>query len=143
MSGRHPYRHRHRHRQRGASLIVAVFLIVVLAGIGAFAVRLTLMQQQTVNSALLASQAFHAAKSGVAWAAHRALNGGWCASSSLSLTEAGAAGFDVDVVCVQSTHIEGGSTIEVYTIDVLAQSGNYGEPDYVSRRLQAKIVDES
>lgn len=130
-------------RQRGASLIVAVFLIVVLAALGAFAVRLTLMQQQTVNSALLASQAFHAAKSGVAWGAHRALNGGWCASSSFSLTEAGTAGFDVDVVCVQSTHIEGGLTIDVYTIDVLAQSGNYGEPDYVSRRLQAKIMDES
>lgn len=65
-----------RHSQRGASLIVAVFLLVVLAGLGAFAVRLTLMQQQTVNSALLASQAFHAAKSGISWAAHRALNGG-------------------------------------------------------------------
>jgi hypothetical protein len=59
------------------------------------------------------------------------------------LTEAGTAGFDVDVVCVQSTHVEGGSTIDVYTIDVLVESGNYGEPDYVSRRLQAKIMDES
>lgn len=135
--------HGNRHLQRGASLIVAVFLLVVLAGLGAFAVRLTLMQQQTVNSALLASQAFHAARSGVAWAAHRALNGGWCASSSFALTEAGAAGFDIDVVCVQSTHVEGGATIDVYTIDVLAETGNYGEPDYVSRRLQAKIMDES
>jgi MSHA biogenesis protein MshP len=134
---------RSRQLQRGASLIVAVFLLVVLAGLGAFAVRLSLMQQQTVNSALLASQAFHAARSGVAWAAHRALNGGWCASSSFSLTEAGAAGFDIDVVCVQSTHVEGGSTIDVYTIDVLAQSGSYGAPDYVSRRLQAKIMNES
>lgn len=137
------HQHRNRHRQRGASLIVAVFLLVVLAGLGAFAVRLTSMQQQTVNSALLAAQAFHAARSGVAWAAHRALNGGWCASSSFSLTEAGAAGFDVDVVCVRSSHTEGGSTIEVYTIDVMAQSGNYGEPDYVSRRMQAKFMNES
>lgn len=134
---------RNRRRQRGTSLIVAVFLLVVLAGLGAFAVRLTLMQQQTVNSALLASQAFHAAKSGISWAAHRALNGGWCASTSLSLTEAGAAGFSVDVACSQSTHVEGGITIDVFTINVLAESGNYGEPDYVSRRLQAKIMDES
>jgi MSHA biogenesis protein MshP len=133
----------HRHRQRGASLIVAVFLLVVLAGLGAFAVRLTLMQQQTVNSGLLASQAFHAARSGVAWASHRALTGGWCAASSFSLTEAGTAGFDVDVVCTRSTHVEGGTTIDVYTIDVLARSGNYGQADFVSRRLQTKIMDES
>lgn len=129
--------------QRGASLIVAVFLLVVLAGIGAFAVRLTQMQQQTVNSGLLASQAFHAAKSGISWASHRALNGGWCATASLSLTEAGTSGFAVDVSCVQSTHIEGGTTVDVYTISVLAESGNYGEADYVSRRLQAKIMDQS
>lgn len=129
--------------QRGASLIVAVFLLVVLAGLGAFTVRLTLMQQQTVNSALLASQAFHAAKSGISWAAHRATNGGWCAATSLALTEAGTAGFSVDVSCAQSTHVEGGATIDVYIITVLAQSGSYGEADYVSRRLQSKIMDES
>jgi len=135
--------HGNRASQRGASLIVAVFLLVVLAGLGAFTVRMTLMQQQTVNSALLASQAFHVAKSGISWASHRALNGGWCATSSLSLTEAGTAGFDVDVSCTQTTHVEGGATIDVYIIDVLAQSGSYGEADYVSRRLQAKIMDES
>jgi MSHA biogenesis protein MshP len=132
-----------RHRQRGASLIVAVFLLVVLAGLGAFAVRLTLMQQQTVNSALLASQAFHAARSGVSWAAHRALNGGWCGATSLTLTEAGTVGFSVDVACSQSTHIEGGTTIDIFTINVLAESGSYGEADYVSRRLEAKITNES
>lgn len=130
-------------KQSGASLIVAVFLLVVLAGLGAFAVRLTLMQTQTVNSALLASQAFHAARSGISWASHRALNSGWCATSSLSLTEAGTAGFDVDVSCTQSTHVEGGATIEVYTINVLAEFGSYGETDYVSRRLEAKVTDAS
>jgi MSHA biogenesis protein MshP len=134
---------KNRHSQRGTTLIVAVFLLVVLASLGAFAVRLTLMQQQTVNSSLLASQAFHAAKSGISWAANRALNGGWCAATSFALTEAGTAGFNIDVTCAQSTHIEGGTTISVYTIDVLAESGIYGEADYVSRRLQAKIMDES
>jgi MSHA biogenesis protein MshP len=123
--------------------VVAIFLVVVLAGLGAFAVRLTQLQQQTVNSALLVSQAFHAAKSGVSWAAHRALNGGWCATTTLALTESGTAGFSVDVACTHSAHIEGGTTIDVFTIDVLAESGSYGEADYVSRRLQAKIMDES
>jgi MSHA biogenesis protein MshP len=132
-----------RHRQRGATLVVAVFLLVVLAVLGAFAVRLTLMQLQTVNSALLATQAFHAARSGIAWGAHRSLNGGWCATTTLSLTEGGAAGFSVAVSCTQSTHVEGGATIDIFVIESLAEWGSYGDTDYVSRRLQAKITNES
>jgi len=128
-------------RQRGVSLIAAIFLLVVLAGFGAFAVRLGLMQQQTVSSGLLATQALHAAKSGVAWAAHRAINAGWCATASLNLSEGGTAGFTVDVSCAQTAHPEGGATLNVFIINVLAESGSYGSPDYVSRRLEAKIVD--
>jgi MSHA biogenesis protein MshP len=132
-----------RRRQRGVSLIAAIFLLVVLAGLGAFAVRLSLLQQQTVSSGLLATQALHAAKSGVAWAAHRAVNSGWCATASLNLTEGGTAGFTVYVSCSQTAHTEGGATLDVYIINVLAESGTYGSSDYVSRRLEAKIVDES
>lgn len=130
-------------RQRGATLVVAVFLLVALSALGAFAVRLTLMQQQTVNSALLAAQAFHAARSGIAFGAHRALNGGWCAATTLTLTEAGTAGFSVDVSCSQSTHVEGGVTIDIFVIEALAEWGSYGEADYVSRRLEAKVASES
>lgn len=128
-------------RQRGIALVAAVFLIVVLAVLGVFAVRLGTLESQTVSAELRAAQAFHAAKSGIAWAAHRALNGGWCAVQTLDLTEAGAAGFDVTVQCTQSAHVEGGVTTNVFVIDVLAESGSYGGPDYVSRRLQAKITD--
>lgn len=136
-------RRRHPSPQRGAALVAATFLLVVLAGLGAFAVRLTMVQQQTVNTELLAAQALHAAKSGVAWAAHRATQGGWCSTASLALSEGGAAGFSVEVSCAQTTHSEAGATLAVYVISVLAEYGSYGSPDYVSRRLEAKIVDES
>lgn len=130
-----------RRGQRGVSLVSAVFLLVVLAGLAVFAVRISVLQQQTVSSNLLAAQAFHAAKSGVAWASHRAVNAGWCATQTLTLAEAGTSGFTVDVACTQTTHTEGTATINVYVIDVLAEAGSYGGPDYVSRRLQAKITD--
>ena len=135
--------HDSRRNERGFTLVVAVFLLVVLAGLGAFAVRLTLMQQQTVSSGLLASQAFHAARTGIAWAAHQAINGGACTTSTVSLSEGGTAGFDVDVSCAQSTHIEAGASMDVFVIEALAYRGSYGEPDYVSRRIEAKIVDGS
>jgi len=127
--------------QRGFSLVSAIFLLVVLASLGTYAVRVGVMQQQTVNLALRSAQAFNAAKTGIDWAAYRALSAGFCAPASVNLTEAGTNGFSVRTSCAQSTHTEGSDTINVYVIDVLAESGLYGGPDYVSRRLQVKITD--
>jgi MSHA biogenesis protein MshP len=129
--------------QRGFSLVTAIFLLVVLAGLAVYAVRINTLQGQGVTEGLRAAQAFHAARSGVEWAAYRALSGGVCAPATLSLTEAGTNGFTVSVACSQSTHTEGTSTVRVFVFDVHAEAGAYGGPDYVSRRVQAKITDAS
>jgi MSHA biogenesis protein MshP len=128
-------------RQRGFSLVSAVFLLVVLAGLGVYAVRLNTLQQQSVTAGLRAAQAFEAARTGVAWAAYRALNAGACSAATLNLSEGAAAGFRVSVQCSQSTHTEGSSTVRIFVLDVRAEAGVYGGPDYVSRRVQTKIMD--
>lgn len=124
-------------QQRGAALVVALFLVVVLAALGAVAVRMTAIQQQTVNLALLSERAMLAARSGIQWGAHRALTAGVCAPGTLALTEAGLSGFDVSVACTSSSHAEGASTTTVYRLVAFAQAGAYGQPDYVSRRVAA------
>lgn len=138
MSRRTAYAH-----ERGFSLVSALFLVVVLAALGVHAVRVHVLQQQTVSAALRSAQAFHAARSGAAWAAHRALNAGWCGADTLALSEAGTAGFTVAVQCAQTDHAEGAGLVTVYVIDVLAQAGAYGGPDYVSRRLQIKVMERA
>lgn len=127
--------------ERGFSLVSAIFLLVVLASLGTYAVRVAVMQQQTVNLALRSAQAFYAARTGIDWAAYRALSAGFCGSDTVNLTETGTNGFSVQVGCVETTHTEGANTIRVYVIDVLAQAGVYGGPEYVSRRLHVKITD--
>ena len=127
--------------QRGFSLVSAVFLLVVLAALGVYAVRINTLQQQTVTAGLRAAQAFQAARTGVSWGAYRALSIGACASGTLNLTEGATAGYRVTVQCSESTHIEGASTVRIYVFDVRAEAGAYGGPDYVSRRLQTKITD--
>jgi MSHA biogenesis protein MshP len=130
-----------RKTQRGFSLVSAVFLLVVLAALGVYAVRINTMQQQTVSAGLRAAQAFHAARSGVAWGAYRSLGGGTCVGGTLNLTEGATAGFRVSVTCSESVHTEGTTTVRVFVFDVRAEAGTYGGPDYVSRRLQTKITD--
>jgi MSHA biogenesis protein MshP len=129
------------HSQRGFSLVSAVFLLVVLAGLGVYAVRLNTLQQQTVTAALRGAQAYEAARTGVSWSAHRALDSGVCGSGTLNLTEGATAGFRVSVQCTQRTYTEGTTPIDVYVFDARAEAGVYGGPDYVSRRLQTKVTN--
>jgi MSHA biogenesis protein MshP len=129
---------------RGISLVAALFLIVVLAALGAFAVRIGGGQQQTVNLALLSARALAAADSGIEWGAYRALRANGCATTTtttLNLTEATLNGFSVTVVCVPTSHPENNGTVHVYRIDATAQAGVYGTPDYVSRHVYATFTD--
>ncbi len=127
--------------QRGFALVAAIFLIVVLASLGVFIVRVSGVQQQTVNIALLGARAFEAAVAGMEWGAFQALDSGACTTTTLNLTEGGLTGFDVDVTCSSSAHTEAGNAYNLYLIDVEARNGVYGTPDYVSRRMQARVTD--
>ncbi len=128
-------------RQRAFALLAAIFLIVVLSLLGIFIVRISGVQHHTVNIALLGARAFEAARTGIEWGAFQALDSASCTTTTLSLTEGGLAGFDVDVTCTSSTHTETGNTYNVYLLDVVATDGTYGTPDYVSRRMQATVTD--
>jgi MSHA biogenesis protein MshP len=133
------------HFARGASLVSALFLIVVVAALGAFAVRIGSGQQHTVNLALLSSRALAAANAGVEWAAHRALppagGPGACANGVLNLAEGALAGFTVTVTCAATNHAEGAGTTTIFAIESFAQFGTYGSPDYVSRRVRARFTN--
>lgn len=134
-----------RHRTpfvRGFALVPAIFLIVVLASLAAFAVRLNVQQQQTVDLAVLGSRALAAANGGLEWGAYRALNG-TCASGSLSLAEGALTGFSVDVTCTATTSAEGAATVSAYTVESVATAGTYGQPGYVRRRVRITLANAS
>ncbi len=128
-------------RQRGFALVVAIFLLVVLASLGVYIVKVSGVQHATVNIALLGARAFEAARTGIEWGAFQALDSSACTTTTLNLTEGGLDGFDVDVTCSSSVHTEAGNTYTLYLIDVEARNGVYGTPDYVSRRMQARVTD--
>jgi MSHA biogenesis protein MshP len=114
-------------RQRGMALIAALFLIVVLASLGLFAVRIGGAQQQTVNLGLLGDRAVAAANSGIEYSIFRQINTG-CASANatINMNQSALAGFKVVVAC---------SGTGPFTFTASASSGTYGSPDYVSRTV--------
>ncbi len=131
-------RGRHAGREAGFSLVAAVFLIVVLAALGAFAVQVAMTQYQTANVALLDVRAQSAAEAGIEYAANRALQSSpKCAGSkTLRPTPAALAGFVVTVTCSATTHPIG----TVYALTAAATLGSYGTPDYVARKVTRSVT---
>ncbi len=121
-------------KERGFSLIVVLFLIVVVAGLGAFAVRIGAAQQQTVALGLQVSRAAAAANSGIEWGRAR-INLSAACNQVFPAAQAGMNNFQVTVSCPPAVaHIDGGALSE-YTITSTASRGTFGTPDYVSRSV--------
>lgn len=124
---------------RGFALVSALFLIVVLSALGAYLVNVVAVQHATPAMRVRAARADYAARSGVAWAVHRALDAGVCNDADFGLGEGALAGYSISVRCTASVHDLSGAAVPYYVIDVSAQSGEYGGADFVARSLQAKV----
>lgn len=126
--------------QGGFALIAALFLIVVLAGLGAFAMQVNTAQQSATDLELLGARARFAAQAGVEYAARRLEQANACSAVDPT-PPALANGMSVAIACqLTSTHTVNGVPRNVYALDVRATSGAYGSPDRVSRRVRAHVM---
>jgi MSHA biogenesis protein MshP len=120
-------------RQRGMSLVVAIFLIVVIALLSAFAVSVGTASTISTNQQLSADRARAAARTGLEWGAYRARVLGICpafpATALLVLNQVALNGFRVTVTCQRD------NAGTVFDITAFAQRGNYGSDNYASHTL--------
>jgi MSHA biogenesis protein MshP len=127
-------------RQRGFSLVTAIFLLVVIAALGAFAVTLATTQQQSAALDVLGSRAYQAARAGIEWGAYQALQNNSCLAPPTTL--AGLpntlAGFNVQVTCTFATTTDGGTAITLYQLNSTAKQG--ASPSYVDRQISVAIA---
>lgn len=133
--------------QRGFSLVTAIFLLVVVAGLVGYMVSLAVVQHSSQAMAVQGSRALQAARSGLDYAAFRALESGICPASetlSFGADEPALRAFRVTLGCAASTHVEAGASLNFYRLTALAETGSYSQnglasPDYVSRRLRMTV----
>lgn len=124
-----------------------MFLLVVLAGLGVYAVTIGTSQRAASTLSILGARAHFAAHSGMEWAVQAALNDPAalnCGGPGPQFTLGGgaAAGYRVGVACDATTVDEGGSDYTVYALVVTAGRGAAGEPGFVSRTLRATVADQ-
>lgn len=128
--------------KHGFGLVAAIFLLLVLASVGAMMVNLSGTQRKTTVLALQGNRAYRAAITGIEWGVHQSLTGGVCpTTTTLSLTEGGLQGFDVQLSCTSTDHSESGVTSRTYELTSISEYGTYGDADYVRRRVMGTITD--
>ena len=125
-----------RSRQAGMALISAIFLIVVLLGLGLAMTSLSGVQSDTESKSLLAAKVYYGARAGLEWGVQRAIVPDSCAgSSTFTLAEGALNGVIVTVTC-SSTTLTG---VKTYTFTSFAKTGTIGQLGYAERRLSATV----
>jgi MSHA biogenesis protein MshP len=124
--------------QAGFAAIAAIFLLVVLAALGAY--MLTFSNTQQLNSAqdVQGSRAYWAARAGLAWGL------GSVAVSSAACPVPPAPfivdGFTLSVTCSRQTYGEDASTVTLFRFDATAlRGGAVGTVGFVERSVSASV----
>jgi len=145
-------------RQRGLSLVTAIFLMVVLALLGAFMLSATAIQQSSQQFDVQGVRAYQAARAGVEWGAWQVLDPNnaigtaalpTCPTSPTQLALAGSLSpFTVTVTCSATSTTEGNRNVGAYLIVATAcnQPSAGSCPNatpsggYVERQMQATLA---
>ena len=129
-------------KQAGFSLVAVIFLIVVLAALGAFAVQIAMTQYQAASTEMLEARTQAAAEAGIEYGTNVALQRATCAGTkTLNLTQAAFKGFVVTVTCNATTHQVAGQNYPVYALTAAATNSSYGEPEYVARNVTGNVTN--
>lgn len=127
---------RTRPNQRGFAAITAVFLVVVLAALGAFMLTFSNTQQLTSAQDVQGSRAYWAARAGLAWAVGSVVVSS--AACPLPPTPFVVDGFTLTVTCDRQTYSEGANTVVVFQLSSTAKLGdNVGSIGYIERSVSA------
>lgn len=141
-------------KARGFALVSAIFILVVLAALGAF--MLSVSSSQQIGSALDVQgvRAYQAARAGIEWGLYRQLRENYCAggvqTNSFQPGAAAFAGFTVTVVCTPTADPGGFGGPTVYRLEATACNQPDGVPAacpntnnpgqfYVERRLDVSF----
>ena len=126
-----------RSHQRGFAAIAAVFLVVMLAALGAFMVSFSNTQQLNSAQDVQGSRAYWAARAGLEWAIARqgvGVTACWATTPPASID-----GFNLAVSCTLSSFTDGSTTVYIFRLQSVASSGTVGSVGYTERSVSASV----
>ncbi len=128
---------------RGFALLSAIFLVVIIAALGLFAVTISSNQQQSSAMDALGSQAYQAAKAGLEWGAYQATRAvPVCNATTTLTTPAGQLSvFTITVECSSTAYTDGTDLFSVYQLKSTAKTTGsvIGSLGYFERQVQVTM----
>lgn len=142
---------------RGFSLVTAIFLLVILAGLGAAIVSISGVQQMSSALDVQGARAYQAARAGIEWGLYQKLRANSCiAMTGISpgttfTMPAGTtlSGFTVNVVCIRTPGVDPAGSLDRWQITSTAcnaqppattcASGVGGGTGFVQRVIQVEF----
>ena len=123
-------------KQTGFGLVAAIFILVILASLGAAIVNFGAVQQTTSAQDIMSARAWQVAKAGNEWGLFQALQGTWqtCVNETETLDLSAMTGFRVTVNCTSTAFNEGETgtgprTVRVFRIVSVACNSTGTCPD--------------
>jgi MSHA biogenesis protein MshP len=127
--------------QRGFAAIAAIFLVVVLAGLGGFMVSISNTAQLDSAKDIQGTRAYWAARAGLEWGLGVAKAAALPvdATSCTPATPLAIDGFSVRVTCTSATYTEGDPRYIIKINAVATAGGAPGNIGYVERSVSAGL----
>ena len=125
--------------QRGFAAVAAIFLVVLLAALGAFMVTFSNSQQLSSAQDVQGTRAYWAARAGLEWAI---VNIAVCtnpASTPMAGAPATINGYTMVISCTFSTYTDAGNTVNIFLIASNASVGTVGAVGFIERNVSASL----
>ncbi|MCZ7563966.1 MAG: agglutinin biogenesis protein MshP [Burkholderiales bacterium] len=131
-------------RERGFAAIAGIFILVVLALLGAYLVSIFAGQSRTLAFDALGAKALQSARAGLELGMYEAIRNSSCPASTTLALGGMLDGFSVRVQCQSSTHVEvAPPAIVVYQLTATACNRgacpDTADATYVERELRATV----
>ncbi|MDH5191307.1 MAG: hypothetical protein OEW89_08655 [Gammaproteobacteria bacterium] len=135
-------------KQKGISIVSAIFIITVLAMMGAYMLKLSAVQHLSTGLSAQGIRAHFAAVSGLEWATwlatntqvdHDSICGNPQMTTTFQLTSGTLAGFNITVTCNNHGGFQEASNnyeVDFITVEASKGVGN----DYVYRKITATVT---
>lgn len=135
--------------QRGFSLVSAIFLLIVLAGLGAAIVNISMTQHTGSALDVQGTRAYQAARAGIEWGLFQQLQAGGACNNSTSFVPPAPtlSAFTVTVVCTSVVDPNTNPPVTTFRIESTACNqpdaggdcpGSAGGTYYVERQLRVR-----
>ncbi len=129
---------------KGFLLPAAIFILVILAALGAYALNITSIQQATSTQDVQGSRAYQAARAGAEWGTYQVLSPGSTALANCPASPSTISidNFSVTVTCTRyPDYFEQGTdhNIAMYDIIATASIGTAGALNYIERQVQLTL----